>query len=163
LLLKDFLLVSKIKLDIDILDINLVIEDSLESLKTLIKEKNIEFIFNEDEEIYINGDYNRLIQVIINIVKNSIEALEEKINGYIEIKTEIDDKYVYLYFKDNGVGITKENLEKIREPFFTTKIKGTGLGVSLSHEIIEAHNGQINYESEYGRYTLVTIKIPLMD
>jgi len=163
LLLKDFLLVSKIKLDIDILDINLVIEDSLESLKTLIKEKNIELIFNEDEEIYINGDYNRLIQVIINIVKNSIEALEEKINGYIEIKTEIDDKYVYLYFKDNGVGITKENLEKIREPFFTTKIKGTGLGVSLSHEIIEAHNGQINYESEYGRYTLVTIKIPLMD
>ena len=163
LLLQDFLSVNKIKLDIDILDINLLLEESLNSLQTLLKEKNIKLEFNEEEEIYINGDYNRLLQVIINIVKNSIESLEGREDGYISINTEMDSKNVYVYFKDNGMGISKENLEKIREPFFTTKIKGTGLGVSLSYEIIEAHNGKISYESEYGSGTTVTIKIPLMD
>lgn len=163
LLLQDFLSVNKIKLDIDILDINLLLEESLNSLHTLLKERNIMLEFNEDDEIYINGDYNRLLQVIINVVKNSIESLEGKKDGLISIKTRVDNKYVYVSFKDNGIGISKENLEKIREPFFTTKSNGTGLGVSLSYEIIEAHNGQINYESEYGKGTTVTIKIPLMD
>ena len=163
LLLQDFLSVSKIKLDLDILDINLLLEESLNSLKTLLKEKNIRLDFNEEDEIYINGDYNRLIQVVINIVKNSIEAIEEKKDGVISIRTEIKDGVVYLYFKDNGIGISVDNLKKISEPFFTTKNKGTGLGVSLSYEIIKAHNGKIKYESEYGRGTTVTIKIPLMD
>lgn len=163
LLLQDFLSVNKIKLDIDILDINLLLEESLNGLQTLLKERGIKLDFNEEDEIYINGDYNRLLQVIINIVKNSIESLEGRDDGHISINTEIDDKNVYIYFKDNGVGISKENLEKIREPFFTTKVKGTGLGVSLSYEIIEAHNGKISYDSEYGIGTTVTIKIPLMD
>ena len=163
LLLQDFLSVNKIKLEIDILDINLLLEESLNSLKALLKEKNIKLEFNEEDEIYINGDYNRLLQVIINIIKNSIESLETRNNGLISINTKIDDKNVYIYFKDNGVGISKENLERIREPFFTTKVKGTGLGVSLSYEIIEAHNGKITYDSEYGIGTTVTIKIPLMD
>ena len=163
LLLQDFLSVNKIKLDIDILDINLLLEESLNSLHTLLKERKIKLEFNEEDEIYINGDYNRLLQVIINMIKNSIEALENKNNGIISIKTNVDSKYVYIYFKDNGVGITEENLEKIREPFFTTKSNGTGLGVSLSYEIIEAHGGKINYESEYGSGTIVTIKIPLRD
>lgn len=163
LLLQDFLSVNKIKLDIDILDVNLLLEESLNSLETLLKEKNIKLNFDEEDEIYINGDYNRLVQVIINIVKNSIESLEEKEDGVISINTELDDKNVYIYFKDNGCGILEENLKKIKEPFFTTKVKGTGLGVSLSYEIIEAHNGKINYESTYGEGTLVTIKIPLMD
>jgi len=163
LLLQDFLSVNKIKLDSDILDINLLLEDSLNSLNSLLKEKSIKLEFDEEDEIYINGDYNRLLQVIINIVKNSIESLEGRYDGIISINTDIDDKYVYIYFKDNGIGIIKENLEKIREPFFTTKAKGTGLGVSLSYEIIEAHKGKISYESEYGSGTTVIIKIPLMD
>lgn len=163
LLLQDFLSVNKIKLDMDILDINLLLEESLNSLNTLLKEKKIKIEFNEEDEIYINGDYNRLLQVIINIVKNSIEALEGRNNGFISIKTKTDSKYVYVSFEDNGIGISEENLEKIREPFFTTKSNGTGLGVSLSYEIIEAHNGKIIYESEYAKGTIVTIKIPLMD
>ena len=163
LLLHDFLSVHKIKLDMDILDINLLLEETIKSLNNLLKEKNIKLYFDEIDEIYINGDYNRLVQVIINIIKNSIEALEDKKDGYIKIETKIDNKYVYISCEDNGIGITKENLKKIQEPFFTTKVKGTGLGVSLSYEIIEAHNGKINYESEHSKGTTVTIKIPLID
>ena len=163
LLLKDFLSVSKIKLDIDILDVTLLLEESLERLKTLLKEKGIALEFNFDDEIYINGDYNRLSQVIINIIKNSIEAIGDKKEGKITIKIETDNKYVAILFIDNGMGISKENLKRIKEPFFTTKPQGTGLGVSLSYEIIEAHHGTINYETEYGEGTKVTIKIPLMD
>jgi len=57
----------------------------------------------------------------------------------------------------------KQVLEKIKEPFFTTKMKGTGLGVSLSNEIIEAHGGKLLYESEMGKYTLVTIILPILE
>lgn len=162
LLLQDFLSVSRIKLELDMLDINLLLEEALNSLETLLKEKNIKLEFNEEDEIYINGDYNRLMQVLINIVKNSIEALEDRENGLISVKTKVTDNDVYIYFIDNGIGITEENLKKISEPFFTTKVKGTGLGISLSYEIIEAHKGKIKYESEYNKGTKVTIKIPLM-
>lgn len=163
LLLQDFLSVNKIKLDMDILDINLLLEETIKSLNNLLKAKNIKLYFDDVDEVYISGDYNRLVQVIINIIKNSIEALEERDDAYIRICTKIDKKYVYIICEDNGEGITKENLVKIQEPFFTTKPKGTGLGVSLSYEIIKAHNGKIIYESEYSKGTTVIIKIPLMD
>ena len=64
---------------------------------------------------------------------------------------------------DDGDGISKEELKRIKEPFYTTKIKGTGLGVSLSNEIIEAHNGKLNYSSEYGKGTKVEVMLPLYE
>lgn len=163
LLLQDFLSVNKVKLDIDIIDINLLLEEACKSLETLLKERNIELEFNDEEEIYINGDYNRLMQVLINILKNSVEALESSVNGYIKINSNINKNSVIINIEDNGSGISKDNLSKIREPFFTTKRQGTGLGVSLSYEIIQAHHGKIEYVSEENKGTLVTIKIPLMD
>lgn len=163
LLLQDFLSVNKVKLDIDIIDINLLLEEACKSLETLLKERNIELEFNDEEEIYINGDYNRLMQVLINVLKNSVEALESSVNGYIKINSNINKNSVIINIEDNGSGISKDNLSKIREPFFTTKRQGTGLGVSLSYEIIQAHHGKIEYVSEENKGTLVTIKIPLMD
>jgi len=114
-----------------------------------------------DYEVYLEGDYNRLFQVLTNIMKNSIEALGN--DPKIKVWTEINDDKFYIYIKDNGEGIPKDILEKIREPFFTTKMNGTGLGVSLSNEIIESHNGKLLYESEMGDYTLVTIVLPILE
>lgn len=162
ILLEDFLSMNKQKINKDIIDINLLLEEVLQSMNILLKGKNIKLDNKiKDEEIYINADYNRLTQVFINILKNSIEALDNKKNPIIKIWTELEKNNINIYIKDNGVGITKESLEKIKEPFYTTKQKGTGLGVSLSNEIIKAHKGKMKYSSKAGLYTLVKVTLPL--
>lgn len=158
LLLQDFLAVSKLKIEKDILDINLLLEDVVYNFKTIMKEKkiNLDFVLDEDEELFINGDYNRLSQVIINVLKNSIEAI--KLEGTIKIRVEETERLVKINIQDDGIGI--ENISKIGEPFFTTKKNGTGLGVPLSQEIIKAHDGKIKYFSKLNQGTLVTITLP---
>ena len=161
-LLQDFLLVNKANIAFDLMDINLLIEEVIKRQIPLLESKHIK-LENDliDDDIYINGDYQRLSQVIINIIKNSIEAMDYKNNGLIKIKNSIKGNTLNIIIEDNGSGISKKNLKKIKEPFYTTKNRGTGLGVSLSDEIIKAHNGILNYESIEGRGTKVTIKLPL--
>lgn len=163
LLLQDFLDCNHLKINKDILDINMLLEDVSNSCMPLINNKKISFLSNIDEdELYIEGDYERLKQVFINIIKNSIEAITPKDDSYIDLDTEIRKNNIHIYIEDNGVGITKKDLEKIKEPFYTTKKDGTGLGVTLSFEIIKAHNGSIIYNSEYGKGTKVEVVLPLM-
>ena len=91
-LLQDFLLINKSNLDLDIMDMNMLIEETIEKLNPLLEENNIKLDLNLiDDEIYINGDYNRLSQVLINIIKNSIEAIPEEHKGKINITTKIKD------------------------------------------------------------------------
>ena len=161
-LLQDFLLVNKSNITFDLMDMNMLLEDVVKKQLPLLKSKNIKFENDLiDDEIYINGDYNRLSQVIINIVKNSIEAIDKNKKGVIKIKNSIKNNVLNIIIEDNGTGISKKNLSKIKEPFYTTKIKGTGLGVSLSDEIIKAHKGLLKYESTEGVGTKVIIKLPL--
>ena len=155
-LLQDFLLINKSNLDLDIMDMNMLVEETTDKLKPLLEENNIKLDLNLiDDEIYINGDYNRLSQVLINIIKNSIEAIDNK--GKISIDSKIKNNKYYLTIKDNGCGMDKEVLSKLKEPFFTTKKRGSGLGCCLIHEIIEAHNAKINYTSEYNKGTTVNL------
>ncbi len=163
-LLQDFLLINKSNLDLDIMDFNMLIEDTINKLDPLLKDNNINLNLNIiDDEIFINGDYNRLSQVLINIIKNSIEAIPDEHKGKINITTKIKDKKYYLTVEDNGVGMNKEVLTNIKKPFYTTKKRGSGLGVSLIYEIVEAHSGKIQYSSEYGKGTKVTIQLPIYE
>ncbi len=160
-LLQDFLLVNKANITFDLMDINMLIEDIISREIPLMEANNIKFKSDLiDDEIYINGDYNRLAQVLINIIKNSIEAMENR-KGVITIKDVIKDNTINIIVIDEGIGISKKIMSKIKEPFYTTKNRGTGLGVSLSDEIIKAHNGILSYESKEGVGTKVTIKLPL--
>lgn len=162
LLLEDFLSLNKLKLNKDLLDINLLLEDVLDSYGLYLMEKRIKLVKNISlDEVYINGDYNRLMQVFVNIIKNSVEALRER--GVIEVKSVVKGKKVYISFKDNGKGMSKEILDKIKEPFFTTKKNGNGLGVALSFEIIDGHGGQLEYRSKEGEYTLAMITLPIIN
>ena len=161
ILLQDFLSLRKIQINKDIIDINLLLEENLDVLQNYAKTKNV--IMNYDlleEDIYINGDYNRLGQVIINIVKNSIEAINKR-NGEINIYTKIDKENVYIYFEDNGKGISKENLDRIKNESYTTKKNCNGIGILLSNEIIVAHSGELIYDSELGKGTTTIMKLPL--
>ena len=163
-LLQDFLLINKSNLDLDIMDFNMLIEDTIQKIEPLLKDNNINLKVDIiDDELFINGDYNRLSQVLINILKNSIEAIPNNLKGKIHISTKLKDKDYYLIVEDNGIGMNKEVLNNIKKPFYTTKKRGSGLGVSLIYEIVEAHNGKIEYCSEYGKGTKVIIKLPIYE
>lgn len=158
LLLQDFLLVNKANMKYDIMDINMLIEEVSNNMNELMNQNNIDFVIDTiDDELFINGDYNRLCQVLINILKNSVEALPSKIS----LKTHITKEEISIIIDDNGIGISPEIIKKIYEPFYTTKQYGTGLGVSLSNEIVSAHNGKIEYNSIQGKGTSVKITLPL--
>lgn len=160
-IMSDFMEFSKIKIDKDFIDINVLLEDIEEEFRLLISSKKINFKCKLiRDEIYTEGDYNRLKQVFINLVKNSLEAIEE--DGNIEIITHVLKGYYYVEIIDDGCGMDKETLSRVKEMFFTTKVKGTGLGVSLSNEIIKAHQGSIEYSSKVGKGTKVVVKLPIV-
>lgn len=161
-ILEDFLSMNKIKLNKDLLDINYLLSDFIQNYEQYFKENKVKTdIELTDYEVYMDGDYNKLFQVLLNVIKNSIEASKE--NPKLKIWTEIKDNKFYIYVKDNGEGIPKDVIDKVGEPFFTTKINGTGLGVSLSRGIIESHGGTLSYESELGEYTKTIIMLPISE
>ena len=158
IILQDFLAMTKVNIEKESMDIYLLVDDVVDNLKPIIKNKNIKLEINiPDEELYIDADYNRLKQVFINLIKNSIEAIPENKDGKISIYYERNENDVTIYITDNGIGMSDEVLKKINEPFFTTKTNGTGLGTSLSMEIIKAHNGKINYSSKENEGTTVSV------
>ncbi|MBD9085462.1 ATP-binding protein [bacterium] len=112
-----------------------------------------------EEEIYIQADYNRLKQTIVNIIKNSRESIPE--SGVIKLSTNKNKNNVKIYIEDNGIGMTKEELSKIKEAFFSTKQTGTGLGVYMANEIITAHQGTLEYFSKKNLGTRVVITLPI--
>ena len=157
----DFMEFSKIKIEKDIIDINLLLDEINDSFDILIKSNKIKLDYKRnDEELYVNGDFNRLKQVLLNIIKNSIEAIEGI--GKITIISINKNNYIYIEIKENGIGMDKDDLEKIDELFYTTKKNGTGVGVALCKEIINAHEGTIEYDSKLNKGTNVLIKLPIL-
>lgn len=113
-----------------------------------------------EEDIFITGDQDRLSQVLLNLLLNSIEAIEK--TGSISISV-INDTIlgkVRIEIVDTGIGIKEEDITHIFDPYFTTKSTGTGLGLAIVHRIIEAHNGTINVESREGKGTRVILELP---
>ena len=158
ILLKDFSDVSKIRVEKSLMDITMLIEDVCDEV-SLSFNGNIKFKSRiTDQEILINADYNRLKQVLINIIKNAKESIKEK--GVVILESKVVNKNYVITIIDNGEGMDKETCKKIGTPFYTTKKNGTGIGVNLSREIIQLHEGSINYKSKLNLGTTVTIKLP---
>ena len=157
----DFMEFSKIKISKEVIDINLLLENIEDELKIFIRNKQIKLnTYIMKSEVFVEGDYNRLKQVFVNIVKNSIEAIDGY--GVIKIYTHVLSGMCYIEFVDNGKGMDNEELNRVKEMFFTTKKNGSGLGVSLSDEIVKAHNGNIDYYSRVGVGTKVVVKLPII-
>ncbi len=141
-------------------DINECINDCLKVAKSELKySMEIELILNDCPEIY--GQPSDLNQVFINLFINASHACKE--NGKLTIKSFHDENNVIVSIKDNGAGIAPENLQKIFDPFYTSKAvgEGTGLGLSISHGIIEKHGGSIQVESVENQGTCFTISLPI--
>lgn len=159
-LLTDFMEFTKIKVEKKETNFNSLIDDIKEVLIPFFIAKNVNFYFEIEDNLNINIDYLRIKQVILNVIKNAVEACPPN-TGTVSTTVFKDTESLYIYVKDNGSGMSKEVLDNILVPFYTTKEKGTGLGVSLSKEIIEAHKGELSYSSSLGKGTICKISLPL--
>lgn len=148
-----------------------LVERSLRTLQPSFEKHGVRHVHNTQGSIpEIAIDPGRIEQVLINLIQNAVEASPE--NSVIEIELRVGSSQrpqiadaradsLIISVRDRGDGITDENREKIFEPFFTTKGQGTGLGLYISHHIVEAHGGQIVVESRPGRGSCFLFCLPL--
>jgi signal transduction histidine kinase len=112
----------------------------------------------EEDLLEIMADSNMLYQAFLNIIINAMQAMPE--GGNVNISAGPDDDYIWIFFEDEGPGIRNGLMDKIWDPFFTTKDKGTGLGLGIVKNIIESHQGTIRINNKPGKGTRVSIKLP---
>jgi two-component system, NtrC family, sensor kinase len=161
--LLDFARPSDPKLELE--EINTILDGMILLVSTETKKKQINIIKSYASDLPpIQIDREQIKQVFLNILLNAIEATSE--NGKITVKTRSFIKprsklYIQIEFTDTGCGIPSEKIEEIFNPFFTTKTSGSGLGLSISHQIVQDHKGYIDVESQLGRGSTFFVNLPV--
>jgi two-component system, NtrC family, sensor kinase len=146
------------------LDIANLLNETLKLAQNQVKLKGAKVeVTMPDNLPMVYGDRSQLIQVVLNIILNAVDAVSKGGKLVISASRSTMPEFVTICFKDDGCGIPSHILSSIFDPFFTTKAtgKGTGLGLSVSQGIIKKHGGDINVESEIGKGTTVSIQIPV--
>ena len=142
--------------------IHTLVQHSLKMIQRQAQEQNINISTNLSPEIKdVSIDPDRINQVLLNLYLNSIEAMEHGGTLSVELSWDHDSQRAKIAVSDTGVGINKEDLVHVFDPYFTTKQSGTGLGLAIVHRVIESHNGEVRVESEPGKGTTVTIFFPV--
>jgi two-component system NtrC family sensor kinase len=142
-------------------DIHQAIEDVLTLANKRIERGQVRIVRAYDPALPpINAAENQLKQVFLNLVINAVEAMPK--GGELAIHTSVspDQEWLSIVFQDQGVGLSRQARLHLFEPFYTTKSKGTGLGLSISYGIVEQHGGTIEVESQKGRGSRFTVKLP---
>jgi signal transduction histidine kinase len=145
-------------------NVNDIIETSINLIQYDKRAKDIAIIKELSTSLpCLIVDGNQLSQVFVNLTLNALDAMPD--GGALTVRSYLNSKgdFIFIDFQDTGTGIRKEDLFNIFDPFYTTKEKGTGLGLTVSYNIIKKMNGDITVKSEIGRGATFTVKIPLMD
>ncbi len=143
--------------DIQLLD---VLAEVLDFLAEEMKNLGVEAVLDiKEAPEAILGDRNQLKQVFFNVIKNALEAMDT--GGRLRISTRTDDSWVFIFVADTGVGIAREDLAKVFQPYYTSKADGHGLGMLVVRRILREHGGQIGIDSRPGTGTIVTLQFPL--
>jgi signal transduction histidine kinase len=141
-------------------NVNSIIQYNVSTLEPELVRHGIKVLLNYHSSLpLIKADRDRLNQVFSNLIINAIEAMPR--GGQIDITTNHQNSNVEINIADDGIGIEEENLRKIFSPYYSTKNKGFGLGLSLIHSIIHKHQGKISVHSEKGKGTRFTILLPV--
>jgi len=140
-------------------DIRVVMRETITLLEAqaLLHSIEMEAVY-PDNPLWVNGVKNQLKQVFINVLKNAIEAMGD--GGIIRIECARKEEWVMVRIQDYGPGIPEEQMAKIGQPFYTTKDKGTGLGLMVSYKIVDNHQGHIVVDSRVGSGTTFDIVLP---
>jgi len=143
-------------------DVSATIREVITLVQSSINGKDIKLSADLKEKEIINADPDLLRQVLWNLCKNAVEAVRDK--GVVEIKAERKDSTFEIIFKDNGQGLSNDEMDKIFLPFYTTKEEGTGLGLAIADKIIEEHGGKILVWSDgKGKGATFKVVIPLVE
>jgi signal transduction histidine kinase len=148
------------------LDVVSVVRASLGLISNQLKVNNIRLEQDiPDTPCYVRGNRSKLEQVFISMYINAIQAMSEEGTLTISVKPDMKNGNISIAIDDTGRGIPEEDINKIFEPFYTTKAvgKGTGLGLSVSHSLVKEHNGKIEVQSTVGQGTRITIILPLYE
>ena len=141
-----------------------LIQHSLKMIERQASAKEIQILSHLPSEMKeIDLDPDGINQVLLNLYLNAIEAMEQGGTLSVSLSREESSPWVKIIVSDTGTGISKEDLEHIFDPYFTTKQTGTGLGLAIVHKIIEAHRGEVKAESEVGRGTTVSVLLPVKE
>lgn len=143
-------------------DINAIVEESVAFLEAEIADRDIlvEQELRPDLPL-LEVDRNQLKQVFYNIIKNAFQAMKSE--GILRIRTDRDDHFISISFADTGGGISPDHMSSIFQPYFTTKTKGSGLGLLIVRRIVRAHGGEVDLVSNEGIGLTLTIRLPLRD
>ncbi|WP_088067532.1 ATP-binding protein [Gottfriedia luciferensis] len=161
-IINDYLNFAKPQFDkVEIINLKQCVSDVITLLEPLALKQNVKLKGDLVAESLISTDKNQFKQALINLIKNAIEATNS--GGYVHLKLfEVKEKTI-ITIRDNGKGMTKEQLSRIGTLFYSTKEKGTGVGTTISVRIIEAMNGTISFESNLDEGTKVTITLPKIE
>ncbi len=164
--LRDFVRPERININEQV-DINKVISASKTILDCHIRQYTNNFkVVSKGSLPLLKGNSQQIEQVIINLIMNSLQALPVR-NCAVSLSAYHNENkgQVVVQVKDEGIGMPREIIDRITEPFFTTKADsgGTGLGLSISYAIIKDHSGSLEFESEPGKGTIVTVKLPVYE
>ncbi|PLS06358.1 ATP-binding protein [Neobacillus cucumis] len=159
-IIRDYLTFAKpVPEEIEVLNLKKEIEKSINIIEPLAN-MNIVKLFSESETCYIKGNTGLVQQVLVNLLKNAIEAMPS--GGTLSITGTVEKTVAKVTITDEGLGMNKWQLQRLGEPYFSTKeIKGTGLGMMVVFRVIESMNGSINIESELGKGTKISLMFPL--
>lgn len=155
---------GKLEINFDKLDLNMLINDTVRSLKPLMINKNINLQLNLDDKVpIINGDYDKLKQLLIIFIDNAIKFSYKK--GIIKITTYSDSRKTYIEIEDSGIGIQKSEIEYLGEKFYKAdksrenNVEGNGLGLSIAKKLVKLLNGNFSVNSDLGQGTKITISL----
>jgi two-component system, sporulation sensor kinase A len=141
-------------------DLLVLLKKVVQLLETQAILSNIQIRLDFAPVPWIYCDENQIKQVFVNVLKNAIEAMPRGGEILIQVRSR-DEDFVQVRIIDQGCGISQEQIRRLGEPFYTTKEKGTGLGLLVSYQIIEAHKGKIQIESELEKGTTVEVLLPV--
>jgi len=139
------------------IDINTLVKETFSHVK---KPENVETVIELGELPKIEADKDMIKEIFVNLAVNGIQAMEEK-RGILKVSTKETNGFIEVKFQDTGMGIKKENIPKIFNPFFTTKAQGMGVGLPICKRFVEIHNGSIKVESKEGEGSIFTVKLPI--
>jgi signal transduction histidine kinase len=146
------------------LNLDELVQDVLELVRLKTKQADIALTVEFDANLRLLGDTTQLQQVILNLLNNAIDALIE--SGDVKLELRIRGKilgdHLALEVEDNGHGITPERADDVFNLFKTSKSQGMGVGLWLSRSIVEMHGGRLTFQSEPGRRTVFTLRLPLL-
>jgi PAS domain S-box-containing protein len=143
-------------------DLNGVVESSITLVRNLIDKSTSRFTLSLARGLPpLRGNFQQLEQVLINLITNACQALPDRERG-IGVETHLEEDWLLVEVRDQGVGIPEQNLERILDPFFTTKqdTGGTGLGLSISYNIVKNHGGRLEIRSRPGEGTTAAVRLP---